>query len=83
MKGCEGGDDMMAMMSKMMEGCEPGMMTEMMSHCLGMMLQKMPQEKRMEFVLKMVVILKEQGSSGMSDEEKKTFLGKVVETVKA
>ena len=83
MKGCEGQGEMMEIMSKMMEGCTPDMMMDMMPHCFGMMLPKMSKEKRTEFVLKMVATLTQQGSSGMSDEEKKTFLGKVVETVKA
>ncbi len=83
MKSCERQGDMMEMMSKMMEGCTPDMMMEMMPHCFGMMLPKMPKDKRMEFVMKMVTTLTEQGCVGMPDEEKKTFLGKVVETVKA
>ena len=83
MKGCEGQGDMMEMMSNIMEGCTPDMMMETMPHCLGMMLPKMPKDKRMEFVMKMVTTLTEQGCVGMPDEEKKTFLGKVVETVKA
>ena len=56
---------------------EPEMMAEMMSHCLGMMLPKMPKEKRTDFVLKMVGTLVEQGSVGLSDQEKKDFLANV------
>jgi hypothetical protein len=48
---------MMGMMSKMMEGDQLNMMMEMMPKCLGMMLQKVPKEKRTEFVLKMVTTL--------------------------
>jgi hypothetical protein len=73
---------MMGMMSKMMEGDQLNMMMEMMPKCLGMMLQKVPKEKRTEFVLKMVTTLVEQGSAGMSDEEKNDFVAKVIETVK-
>lgn len=72
---------MAEMMSKMMEGDQFEMMTEMMPKCLGMMLQKMPKEKRVEFVLKMVAALVEEGQAGMSDEEKKGFTSKVAEAV--
>ncbi len=81
--------DMMPMMSKMMERCKqmgaqmmPEMMMEMMPKCPGMMLPKMPKEKRIAFTLNMVVILKEQGCGGMSEEEKTAFLAKVIEKVK-
>jgi hypothetical protein len=83
MKGCEGQGDMMEMMSKMMEDCEPDMMTEMASRCLGMMLPKMPKEKRTDFISKMVGTLVEQGCSGQSEQEKKDFLAKVIEKVTA
>ncbi len=43
----------------------------------------MPNENRVDFVLKMVTILKEQGCVGMSDEEKKDFVAQVEEKVKA
>ena len=86
MKGCETESDMMGMMSKMMEGCEPEMMPEMMMdmmpHCFGMMLPKMPKEKRMNVVLNMVGTLVEQGSAGMPENERKEFLAKVVERMK-
>ncbi len=82
MKGCETESDMMGMMSKMMEECEPEMMMDMMPHCFGMMLPKMPKEKRMDVVLKMVGTLVEQGSAGMSENERKEFVAKVVERVK-
>lgn len=75
------GVGMAEMMSKMMEGDQFEMMTEMMPKCLGMMLQKMPKEKRVEFVLKMVAALVEEGQAGMSDEEKKGFTSKVAEAV--
>jgi len=78
------------MMSKMMEGGEeketsmmPLMMTEMMPQCLVMMLPKIPKEKKIDFVLKMVASLMEQGITGMSEEEKKDFVSKVKDKVKA
>lgn len=93
MMGMMGGEDkggMMGMMSKMKEGGKemgmpmmPQMMKEMMPHCLTMILPIMPQEKRIEFVLQMITTLVEEGSAGMSDEEKKDFVEKVVEKMKA
>lgn len=80
MKCCE--DEMMGMMSKMMQGDKSDMMMEMMPKCLGMMLQNMPGEKRVECVLKMVTTLVEQGSAGMSDDEKKDFVAKAIEKVR-
>ena len=89
MMGPEGMGDMMQMMSKMMERCKqmgvqmmPEMMMEMMPKCQGMMFPNMPKEKRIDFTLKMVATLKEQGYVGMSEEEKKEFLAKVIEKVK-
>jgi hypothetical protein len=90
MGGGEGESGMMGMMSKMMGSDKekempmmPQMMTEMMPQCLKMMLPNIPKEKRIDFVLKMVTTLMEQGSVGMSEEEKEDFLAKVVEKVKA
>jgi hypothetical protein len=90
-----GGINMMEMMPKMMKsmmgGGEgeggmmemmPQMMTEMMPQCLKMMLPNIPKEKRIDFVLKMVTTLMEQGCVGMSEEEKKDFVAKVFEKVK-
>ena len=80
---------MMEMMSKMMGGCKEGempmmpqMMVEMMPKCLKMMLPSISKEKRIDFILEMVATLMEQGSVGMSDEEKKDFTAKVIEKVK-
>lgn len=75
-EGKEGGKtmDMTAM---------PQMMMEMMPRCLTMVLPNMPKEERMNFVAKMVSILVERGSAGLSEEEKKNFVEKVLETVKA
>ncbi len=90
MGGGQGEGGMMGMMSQMMGGSKerempamPQMMTEMMPHCLKMILPDMPKEKRIDFVLKMVTALMEDGCVGMSEEEKKNFLAKVVEKVKA
>ncbi|HEB36652.1 hypothetical protein LCGC14_1226100 [marine sediment metagenome] len=87
------GVNMMEMMPKMMMnmmgggegpgGMMPLMMTEMMPLCLVMMLPKMPKENKIEFVLKMVTSLMEQGGAGMSEEEKKGFVSKVTDKVKA
>jgi len=86
----EGEGGMMGMMSEMMGGGKetempmmPQMMMEMMPRCLGMMLPNMPKEKRVDFVLKMVTALMEQGSAEMSEEEKQGFVAQVVERVKA
>ncbi len=48
-----------------------------------MMLPNVAKEKRIDFVLKMVDTLIQQGCVGMSDEEKQDFVVKVVEKVKA
>jgi len=92
MKMMGGGDSeggMTGMMSTMMGGGHGRempmmhqMMTEMMPRCLVMMLPNMPQEKRIDFVLKMVTSLVEQCSVGMSNEEKEDFAAKVVERVR-
>jgi len=57
---CEGKGtttDMAGMMSKMMKGCDPDMMIDMMPQCVGMMLQHIQKEKRTDFVLKTVTTL--------------------------
>jgi hypothetical protein len=59
------------------------MMPEMMPRCMGMVMPSMPKEKRVDFALKMVAGLVEQGSAGMSNEEKADFVKKIVEKVKA
>lgn len=81
MMGCEGGEgSMMGMMSGMTGGEKeagmsmmPQMMMEMMPQCLTMMLPKIPKDKRVAFVSKMVGLLVEKGSDGMSEEEKRVF----------
>ena len=79
---CESKGDMMAMMSEMMEGCGPQMMLDMMPHCVGIAVQKVPRERRTDFVLSMVGTLVERGSTGMSAQEKKNFFAKVAECVR-
>ena len=83
------GVNMMDMMPRMMMGMmssggktEMPMMPEMMPYCLNMVLPSMPKEKRVDFVLKMVTSLVEQGCAGMSNEEKADFVTKIVEKVK-
>ena len=61
----------------------PQMMTKMMPNCLRTMLPIIPKEERIDFVLDMVSVLVEQGSSEMSDEERRAFLAKVAEKVNA
>ena len=90
MGGGKGEGCAMGTMSKMTEGSDetemtmmPKMMMEMMPHCLTMMLPNLPKETRIDFVLKMVTTLVEQGCVGMSQEEKKDVVAKIVEKVKA
>ena len=92
MGGGEGGSmsSMMGIMSQMRAGGQgtekpkmPHMMTQMMPMCLNMMLPSVPKKERIDFVLKMVSTLVEQGSVGMSDEEKKDFVGKVIDIIKS
>jgi hypothetical protein len=89
MGGEEGECGMMGMMPGMKGGDKetgmsmmPQMMMEMMPKCLTMMLPKIPKEKRVTFVSKMVAMLVDQGSAGMSEEEKKSFEDKLVEKIK-
>ena len=85
--GGQGNSGMMDMMARMMGGgCTempmmPDMMNQMMPHCLNMMLPGIPTEQRVDFVLDMIGTLVEQGSSGMSDEEKDAFRAKIFEKV--
>jgi len=83
MEGVNMMDIMPRMMASMMGGGEGGGgMMGMMPQCLTMMLPSMPKEQRIAFVLKMVTNLLEQGSVGMSDEEKRDFVAKVVQKAK-
>ncbi|MDG6243886.1 MAG: hypothetical protein QCH31_05785 [Methanolobus sp.] len=77
------------MMSKMMQANEgagmsmmPNMMMEMMPNCLNIMLPNVPAEERTEFVLKMVEVLVEKGSQGMSEDERTAFVSSVMEKVR-
>jgi len=88
MGGGEKGGGMMGMMSQMMSGGQgkgmpmmPHMMAHMMPHCLNMMLPGVPREERVDFVLNMITTLMEQGSAGMSEEEKSEFVAKILERV--
>ncbi|UCG93272.1 MAG: hypothetical protein JSV97_06130 [candidate division WOR-3 bacterium] len=84
-EGKSGCEEMFKMMGEGKEGkmsMMPQMMTEMMPRCLKMMLPNLPKEKRIDFVLNMVRTLVEQGSNGMSAEEKKDFVAKVAEKVR-
>ena len=81
MSGDEGGAGMMEMMSKMpqmMTEMMPQMMTKMMPHCLSMMLPKMPKEERIDFEMNIVSTLMEHGCVDLSNEEKKSFMDKIV-----
>ena len=90
MSAKEGEGGMKEMMAKMMHGGEekesmmPEMMLKgMMPHCIKMMMPAISKDKRADLVSSVVSTLMEQASSGMSDEEKATFVAKVVETIKA
>lgn len=80
-------EKMEEMMVRMKEFCGQGkmaeMMVEMMPHCLSMLLPSVPKEKRTDFVVQMVGVLLEQGSAGMSEAERREFVAKIAETVKA
>jgi hypothetical protein len=57
------------------------MMAHMMPQCCTMMLPHMSQEARTGFVLNMVDVLLEQGTAGLSDEEKEDFIAAVMARV--
>jgi hypothetical protein len=76
---------MMGMMPKMInmdvnggQPVMPQMMVKMMPQCLNTMLPSIQKEKRVEFIMKIIPILVEQGSFGMSEEEKRDFLAEVI-----
>ena len=86
MMGGKSGGTPMGMMSQMMGGGQAAgmpmmgsMMTQMMPKCVETMLPLVPKEKRVEFVLGMVPLLVEKGSSGMSQEEKWGFVANLTE----
>jgi hypothetical protein len=73
------------MMAKFFEGMtredKQKMMQEMMPHCLGMMLPRMPEENRIEFFQKLVKSLLDNGTSDMPAEEKKACTQGVIEAI--
>ena len=71
------GEDMGGMMEMM-----PKMMMQMMPQCLKMMLPNIPKEKRIGFVMKMIDTLMEQGCVGLSNKEKKDFMGKITKKLR-
>lgn len=93
MMGMMGGEEdggMMKMMSDMMPGGKevqmpmmPAMMMEMMPRCLTMILPNIPKEQRIDFILRMVETLMEQGRVGLPKEEEGAFTEKVMKKVKA
>jgi hypothetical protein len=90
MGGGKGDTGMPGMMAQMMGGggqtpgtMMPHMMSEMMPHCLGTMLPAMPKESRMDFILKMIDIEMEKGCAGLTEDEKKNFVARVIEKVEA
>ena len=54
------------------------MMMEMMPECLGMMLSKLPKDKQTQMVKKLVSILLEKGGAGMTGEDKKELVDKIM-----
>jgi hypothetical protein len=83
------GVNMMEMMPKMMMAMmgggkhESGMPGMMMPHCLGAMLPNMPKESRTDFILKLIDVEMKTGSAGLTEDEKKNFVARVLEKVKA
>jgi len=63
--------EMKGKMAEMMDGCSPEMMVDFMPECLGMVLSKIPQEKRSKVVKKLLAVLKDKEDVGMAGEEKK------------
>ena len=55
----------------------PAMMIEMMPRCLEMMLPNFPKEKRIDFILKMMITLIEHGLSDLTDTEKTEFFEEI------
>ena len=85
----EGEGSMEEMMSKMMHGGEekesamPEMMLKgMMPHCIKMMMPNISKDKRADLVSGLVNTIVKQATNGMSDEEKTTFVEKIVDTIK-
>ena len=90
MMSAEKAGGMKEMMAKMHQGGEeeesmmPEMMLKgMMPHCIKMMMPAIAKDKRVDLVSSIVSALKEHATSGMSGEEKASFITKIVESVKA
>lgn len=90
MGGSKGKGGMPGIMAQMMGGdgqtqgaMMPQMMSEMMPHCLGAMLPNIPKETRTDFILKMIDVEMEKGCAGLNEDERKNFVAKVLEKVKA
>ena len=56
--------------NKMEEFGMPDMMRKMMPQCLNIMLPKLSKEKRIDFILKLIIILLKQGCMELSENEK-------------
>jgi len=87
--GFEKSGHMMGMMSSMMGDNKdmeatmvPKMMMEMMPHCLGTILPSIPEKTRINFMLKLLTTIIEQGLCGLSQEAKEGFLEKVIKKLK-
>ncbi|MBP7066763.1 MULTISPECIES: hypothetical protein [Methanothrix] len=79
MEGKDPGN-MMEMMLELMRKDMPAMqqmMTKMMPQCLSMMLPRIGKEERVEFIPRMVAVLLEQGSDGMTEEERTDLMKRV------
>lgn len=53
----------------------------MMPHCIKMMMPAISKDRRAELASKLVGTVVEQASSGMSGQEKASFVSKIVESV--
>jgi hypothetical protein len=69
----EGKGEGMPPMAKMME--------QMMPHGLGVILPQMPKENRAEFSIKMIKSLLDNGTNGMTAEEKKAYMQIIIEAI--
>jgi hypothetical protein len=54
------------------------LMSTMMPHCFGLVLSKMPAEKRSFYLTGMIKSMLEAGSEGMSEEEKDYFIAEII-----
>jgi hypothetical protein len=58
------------------------MMEKMMPHCLEMMLPQVPKQDRTDFAQRLIKSLLDNGTSGMTEPEKKEYLQKIAESVR-